>query len=48
MRKIGIVDYCQGNINSVSKALNKLDVDYEVSGSADELSLCSHLILPSK
>ena len=46
MRKIGIVDYGQGNINSVSKALDKLNVDYLVSGSTDKLRICSHLILP--
>ena len=46
MRKIGIVNYGQGNINSVSKALDKLGVDYLVSGTIEELSSCSHLILP--
>ena len=46
MRKIGIVDYGQGNINSVSKALDKLNVEYLVSGSVDALKICSHLILP--
>lgn len=46
MRKVGIVDYGQGNINSVSKALDKLNVDYLVSGLIDELKICTHLILP--
>lgn len=46
MRMIGIVDYGQGNINSVSKALDKLNVDYLVSGLIDELMICTHLILP--
>lgn len=46
MRKVGIVDYGQGNINSVSKALDKLDIEYLVSGMVDDLSSCSHLILP--
>jgi imidazole glycerol-phosphate synthase subunit HisH len=46
MRKIGIIDYGQGNINSVSKALKKLGADYIVSNNLGELNLCSHLILP--
>lgn len=46
MRKVGIIDYGQGNIFSISKAIQKLQTEYLISDNFRELSSCSHLILP--
>ncbi|MFB4161712.1 imidazole glycerol phosphate synthase subunit HisH [Geomicrobium sp. JSM 1781026] len=43
---IGIVDYGMGNLHSVSKALERLNVPYVVSGDREELADCAGLILP--
>ncbi|MYL34029.1 imidazole glycerol phosphate synthase subunit HisH [Pontibacillus yanchengensis] len=43
---IGIIDYGMGNLFSVSKALERLDVPYTLSASPDELEQCEGLILP--
>ncbi|WP_078555733.1 imidazole glycerol phosphate synthase subunit HisH [Bacillus alkalicellulosilyticus] len=43
---IGIIDYGMGNLHSVSKALERLNVDYFVSEKVDELQKATGLILP--
>jgi imidazole glycerol-phosphate synthase subunit HisH len=43
---IGIVDYGMGNLFSVSKALERLDADYFISGDKEELLGADALLLP--
>ena len=43
---IGIVDYGMGNLFSVSKALERLQVDYFISERPEELEQANALILP--
>ncbi|KGX84215.1 imidazole glycerol phosphate synthase subunit HisH [Pontibacillus marinus] len=43
---IGIIDYGMGNLYSVSKALERLDVSYTISDKWDELDACEGLLLP--
>ncbi|WP_010676574.1 imidazole glycerol phosphate synthase subunit HisH [Bacillus timonensis] len=43
---IGIIDYGMGNLYSVSKALERMNYDYFISSSPDELSKADGLILP--
>ncbi|WP_051556383.1 imidazole glycerol phosphate synthase subunit HisH [Alkalihalobacterium bogoriense] len=43
---IGIIDYGMGNLHSVSKALERLNVSYFVSEKVDELKKADGLILP--
>ncbi|WP_243388232.1 imidazole glycerol phosphate synthase subunit HisH [Bacillus kexueae] len=43
---IGIIDYGMGNLFSVSKALERLQVSYFVSGNREELKRASAYILP--
>lgn len=43
---IGIIDYGMGNLFSVSKALERLDVPYFISEKAEELMKADGLILP--
>jgi glutamine amidotransferase len=43
---IGIVDYGMGNLFSVSKALERLNADYFISGDKDELLSADALLLP--
>lgn len=43
---IGIVDYGMGNLFSVSKALERLNADYFISGDKDELLRADALLLP--
>ncbi|WP_088104166.1 imidazole glycerol phosphate synthase subunit HisH [Halalkalibacter urbisdiaboli] len=43
---IGIVDYGMGNLHSVSKALERLGLDYILSDSIEELAEVDGLILP--
>jgi len=43
---IGIVDYGMGNLFSVSKALERLDVPYIISDKKEQLALTDGLILP--
>jgi imidazole glycerol-phosphate synthase subunit HisH len=43
---IGIVDYGMGNLFSVSKALERLNADYFISGDKDELLSADSLLLP--
>ncbi|KQL21278.1 imidazole glycerol phosphate synthase subunit HisH [Cytobacillus solani] len=43
---IGIIDYGMGNLFSVSKALERLDVPYFISEKAEELMMANGLILP--
>ncbi|WP_019153695.1 imidazole glycerol phosphate synthase subunit HisH [Robertmurraya massiliosenegalensis] len=43
---LGIIDYGMGNLFSVSKALERLGVDYFVSEDKDELAAADALILP--
>ena len=43
---IGIVDYGMGNLFSVSKALERLQVDYFISEKSEELEQANALILP--
>lgn len=43
---IGIIDYEMGNLFSVSKALERLDVPYFISDNKDELMTASGLLLP--
>ena len=46
MKKVGIIDYGQGNIYSLSKALTAIKVNHIISNSKTELEHCTHLILP--
>ncbi|MEH7252698.1 imidazole glycerol phosphate synthase subunit HisH [Neobacillus niacini] len=43
---IGIVDYGMGNLFSVSKALERLNADYFISGEKDDLLRADALLLP--
>ncbi|MEH7383020.1 imidazole glycerol phosphate synthase subunit HisH [Bacillus sp. JJ1533] len=43
---IGIIDYGMGNLYSVSKALERMNYEYFISSSPDELSKAAGLILP--
>jgi imidazole glycerol-phosphate synthase subunit HisH len=43
---IGIIDYGMGNLYSVSKALERMNYDYFISSSPDELAKADGLILP--
>lgn len=43
---IGIIDYGMGNLHSVSKALERLNTAYILTGNIDELSKADGLILP--
>lgn len=43
---IGIVDYGMGNLFSVSKALERLNADYIISGDKEELLRADALLLP--
>ncbi|WP_100405414.1 imidazole glycerol phosphate synthase subunit HisH [Bacillus solitudinis] len=43
---IGIVDYGMGNLHSVSKALERLGLDYVLTDSIEELAEMDGLILP--
>jgi imidazole glycerol-phosphate synthase subunit HisH len=43
---IGIVDYGMGNLFSVSKALERLNADYFISGDKEELLSADALLLP--
>lgn len=43
---IGIVDYNAGNIKSVERALQAINVPYILSQNYKELEKCSHLIFP--
>ncbi|MGY4688977.1 imidazole glycerol phosphate synthase subunit HisH [Salibacterium sp. K-3] len=43
---IGIIDYGMGNLHSVSKALERLDLPYFLSERTDELEQADGLILP--
>jgi imidazole glycerol-phosphate synthase subunit HisH len=43
---IGIVDYGMGNLFSVSKALERLNADYYISGDRNELLKADALLLP--
>jgi glutamine amidotransferase len=43
---IGIIDYGMGNLFSVSKALERLDVPYFISENKDELLAADALLLP--
>ncbi|HET7522038.1 MAG TPA: imidazole glycerol phosphate synthase subunit HisH [Bacillales bacterium] len=43
---IGVIDYGMGNLHSVSKALERLDQPYFVSGHPSELDRAEGLILP--
>ncbi|NLK34244.1 MAG: imidazole glycerol phosphate synthase subunit HisH, partial [Gracilibacteraceae bacterium] len=44
--KLGIVDYGVGNIYSLKKALEHLEVDAVVSKNAKVLDGCSGIVLP--
>ncbi|WP_198430968.1 imidazole glycerol phosphate synthase subunit HisH [Saccharococcus caldoxylosilyticus] len=46
MTMIGIIDYGMGNLYSVSKALERLDYPYMISGHPNELKQARGLILP--
>ncbi len=43
---IGIIDYGMGNLFSVSKALERLEVPYKIGARPDEISDCAGYILP--
>lgn len=43
---IGIIDYGMGNLYSVSKALERLKYDYQISGDPAELAKMDGLLLP--
>jgi len=41
-----IIDYGMGNLESIAKALTKLNINYIISSSKDDFEKSSHLILP--
>jgi glutamine amidotransferase len=43
---IAIVDYGMGNLHSVSKALERLGYDYEVTDRADRMEAAKGVLLP--
>ena len=43
---IGIIDYTSGNLRSVANALDRIEADWFISGSIDELEKADKLILP--
>lgn len=43
---VAIIDYGMGNVLSVQKALNALNVQSIISDNVEEISACSHIILP--
>ncbi len=43
---VAIIDYGMGNILSVQKALNVINVNSIISGKEEEIAKCSHIILP--
>jgi glutamine amidotransferase len=45
-KKIGIIDYDQGNIQSVINSLDKINVNYALCKTISDLNNCSHIILP--
>ena len=45
-KKIGIIDYDQGNIQSVINSLDKINVDYALCKTISDLNNCTHIILP--
>jgi len=44
--KIAIIDYGTGNIKSISRAFNKLNVDCKIISKPEEIKNSTHLILP--
>ena len=43
---VAIIDYGMGNVQSVQKALNAINVENIISDKAEEIAKCSHIILP--
>lgn len=43
---VAIIDYGMGNVLSVQKALNKIGIESIVTADKEEISGCSHIILP--
>ena len=43
---IVVIDYGMGNLRSIEKALDKLDVKFIISNNPQEIQLATHLILP--
>lgn len=46
IRMIGIVDYNAGNITSVARSLESLEIDYVLSKNPGDLAACDKLIFP--
>lgn len=46
MKKVAIINYGMGNVLSVQKALNALNVPSVISDNAEEINDCTHIILP--
>lgn len=46
VNRVAIIDYGMGNVLSVQKALNALDVSSIITSDAREIAGCSHIILP--
>ena len=43
---VAIIDYGMGNVQSVQKALNAINVESIISDKSEEIAQCSHIILP--
>ena len=43
---IGLIDYQVNNLKSISSALSRLDIEYEILSSSQELSKFKKIILP--
>lgn len=43
---IGIVDYGSGNIYAIANIYKRLNIDFIISGNANELNKATHLLLP--
>ena len=46
MKKLGIIDIGSGNIFAVQNVLRRLDQEYTLVSSSDEILGCTHIILP--
>ena len=46
MKKVGIIDYEMGNINSIINSLKYLGFDYKVTNLKEEIDQLPMLILP--
>lgn len=43
---IVIIDYGMGNLRSISKALDKLEIEFKISNKIEDIEAATHIILP--